>query len=83
MLGRRTGGPAERRKADPLSEAKGPKFLMASLGQYVRRIAGMPDYECHVEHMRRCHPEQPIPTQRQFYEEYLKLRYEQGPTRCC
>ena len=49
----------------------------------VRRIAGMPDYELHIEHLRRSHPERPIPSRREFYEDYLKRRYQDGPTRCC
>ena len=27
----------------------------------VRRIAGMPDYAAHVEHLRRCHPDRALP----------------------
>jgi uncharacterized short protein YbdD (DUF466 family) len=49
----------------------------------VRRISGMPDYTAYVEHARRCHPERPLPSEREFYEEYLRARYEGGPTRCC
>ena len=49
----------------------------------VRRIAGMPDYGAHVEHVRRFHPDQPVPTERQFYEEFVRTRYGDGPTRCC
>ena len=49
----------------------------------VRRISGMPDYASYVEHLRRCHPERAVPTAREFYEEYLRTRYENGPTRCC
>jgi uncharacterized short protein YbdD (DUF466 family) len=49
----------------------------------VRRIAGMPDYAAHVEHLRRCHPDQPLPTPRQHFEDYLRTRYEGGPNRCC
>jgi uncharacterized short protein YbdD (DUF466 family) len=48
-----------------------------------RRIAGMPDYEAYVEHLRRRHPERPVPTRRHFFEEYLRARYEDGPGRCC
>ena len=54
-----------------------------TLARMVRRLAGMPDYERHIEHLRRCHPEQPLPDRRQYYEEYLKARYQEGPTRCC
>jgi uncharacterized short protein YbdD (DUF466 family) len=49
----------------------------------VRRVAGMPDYAVHVEHLRRCHPERPVPSRRQFYDDYLRARYADGPTRCC
>jgi uncharacterized short protein YbdD (DUF466 family) len=49
----------------------------------LRRIAGMPDYTAYVEHVRRRHPGRPVPSQREFYEEYVKQRYEGGPTRCC
>jgi uncharacterized short protein YbdD (DUF466 family) len=49
----------------------------------VRRVAGMPDYAAYVEHLRRCHPERPAPSRRQFYDDYLRARYADGPTRCC
>jgi uncharacterized short protein YbdD (DUF466 family) len=49
----------------------------------LRKVAGMPDYVEHVQHLHRCHPERPVPTQRQFYDEFVKARYEDGPTRCC
>jgi uncharacterized short protein YbdD (DUF466 family) len=49
----------------------------------VRRIAGMPDYSAHVEHLRRYHPDRPVPTERQFYDEFTRARYSDGPTRCC
>jgi uncharacterized short protein YbdD (DUF466 family) len=49
----------------------------------VRRIAGMPDYSAHVEHLRRHHPDRPVPTERQFYDEFTRARYSDGPTRCC
>ena len=49
----------------------------------VRAIAGMPDYEAYVAHLRRCHPERPVPTERRFYDEFVKRRYGDGPTRCC
>jgi len=49
----------------------------------IRRIAGMPDYQAHVEHLRRRHPDQPLPTEREFFESYLLSRYGDAPTRCC
>jgi len=53
------------------------------LMRVVRRISGMPDYAAYVEHIRRCHPELPVPSPREFYDDYLRARYERGPTRCC
>ena len=49
----------------------------------IRRVAGMPDYAAYVEHARRCHPERPVPSEREYYEDYVRMRYEGGATRCC
>ena len=54
-------------------------LLMTAL----RRIVGMPDYTAYLAHLRAAHPERPVPTERQYFDEYLKGRYEAGPTRCC
>ena len=43
----------------------------------------MPDYASHVEHLRRFHPGDPIPSEREFFESYVRTRYGEGPTRCC
>lgn len=67
-----------------LSAARGPeRGLCYKLLSTLRRIAGMPDYDAHVEHLRRAHPEKPIPSEREFYEEFVRNRYQDGPTRCC
>ena len=50
---------------------------------FLRSLAGMPDYAAHVEHLRRCHPHQPVPSERQFFDEFVRTRYGDGPTRCC
>jgi uncharacterized short protein YbdD (DUF466 family) len=49
----------------------------------VRRIAGMPDYAAYVEHLRSAHPDRPVPSPRRFYDDYLRARFGDGPTRCC
>jgi len=68
----------EREDAGARGRGRIPRAL-----ELLRRIAGMPDYAAHLEHLRRCHPERPVPTQREFFEEYLRRRYADGPTRCC
>ena len=55
----------------------------ARLGAALRKIAGMPDYTAYLDHLRRCHPERAIPTERQYYEEFLRSRYEGAASRCC
>lgn len=57
-------------------------FLGKLIG-VLRTIAGMPDYTAYTEHLRRCHPQLPIPTERQFYDDFIRARYGDGPTRCC
>lgn len=56
---------------------------MQRLLSVLRHIAGMPDYAAHVEHLQRCHPEKAIPTERQYYDEFIRSRYGDSPTRCC
>ena len=68
MRDRWTAGTLERRNA----------FL-----RFLRRVFGMPDYEGYLEHLRRSHPDQQIPTEREFYEEFVRCRYGDGATRCC
>jgi uncharacterized short protein YbdD (DUF466 family) len=57
--------------------------LRTQIAMVLRRIAGMPDYAAHLEHLRRCHPETLIPSERQFYADFVRARYGDGPTRCC
>ena len=81
-----TGGRPNDEAISPvtLSVAKGPElsFIPRVLG-VIRSILGMPDYERHITHLREHHPERTIPTERQFYEEFVRARYVDGPTRCC
>jgi uncharacterized short protein YbdD (DUF466 family) len=49
----------------------------------LRRIAGMPDYEAYLEHLRAHHPECSLPSEREYYDLYLSGRYGNGTTRCC
>jgi uncharacterized short protein YbdD (DUF466 family) len=60
--------------------------FLASLRHFVsafRRVVGMPDYLSFVEHMKRRHPDCAVPTEREFFDQYVTARYSGGPTRCC
>jgi uncharacterized short protein YbdD (DUF466 family) len=43
----------------------------------------MPDYQAYLEHLRRHHPEHPIPSEREYFTLYIESRYGNGPSRCC
>ena len=49
----------------------------------LRRIVGMPDYETYVAHLRHKHPDCAVPSEGEFFDQYVTARYSGGPTRCC
>ncbi len=49
----------------------------------LKRVAGMPDYEAYLRHMREAHPGRPVLSEREFFEEFVASKYGDGPTRCC
>jgi uncharacterized short protein YbdD (DUF466 family) len=49
----------------------------------LRRVSGMPDYQAFVEHHRAHHPDQPVPSERDYFTAFVTTRYADGPTRCC
>ncbi len=53
--------------------------ILASL----KAIAGMPDYGRYVAHLQACHPDRPVPDEREYFEQYLKAKYGRGASRCC
>ena len=62
---------------------RGSGAAFQRIAAVVRRIAGMPDYEAHVRHLKENHPGHGIPGRREFYERFIQSRYGNGPTRCC
>jgi uncharacterized short protein YbdD (DUF466 family) len=49
----------------------------------LRRIAGMPDYEAHVTHLRACHPDIAVPTERQYFDQFVRAKSGGAGSRCC
>ncbi|MGZ8391641.1 MAG: CstA-like transporter-associated (seleno)protein [Gemmatimonadales bacterium] len=78
MLDSRNEGMMERWQRGVFLRSLVPAFLCS-----LRRIAGMPDYQTYLEHLRSSHPEQPGLTEREYYSVYVSSRYGDGPTRCC
>jgi uncharacterized short protein YbdD (DUF466 family) len=53
------------------------------LVQIVRRVLGMPDYQEYLRHLERRQASGSVPSEREFFESYLRSRYGRGPSRCC
>jgi uncharacterized short protein YbdD (DUF466 family) len=51
--------------------------------QTARLIIGVPDYDTYVEHMRSHHPERPVMSYPEFFNERMQARYRGGGGRCC
>lgn len=60
----------------------GARWLAACLTR-VRQIAGMPDYANFVAHWRMHHSTEPMPSERDYFAQYVEARYGDSPTRCC
>jgi uncharacterized short protein YbdD (DUF466 family) len=72
------------RSGQALSAAKGRSLeWLEQFLSTLRQVAGMPDYAAHVEHLREKHPEHVVPSERQYYDDFIRARYGDGPTRCC
>ena len=48
-----------------------------------RRVAGVPDYDAYVSHVRSHHPERVIPSVAEFFADRQQARYRNGGGRCC
>lgn len=64
--------------------------LRDALGQFwhravrtARLIIGVPDYDTYVQHMRLRHPERPVMSYAEFFNERMQARYRAGGGRCC
>ncbi|HVE07426.1 MAG TPA: YbdD/YjiX family protein [Paraburkholderia sp.] len=53
------------------------------LGQALRLMVGVPDYETYVAHMRATHPDQPVMSYEAFFRERQNARYGAGAGKCC
>ena len=49
----------------------------------LRTLLGMPDYAAYCTHLRTHHPERALPSEREFFDQFVRARYGDGPTRCC
>ena len=45
------------------------------LGQAMRLMVGLPDYDNYVSHMQATHPDRPVMTYEEFFRERQEARY--------
>ncbi|MBN3766998.1 YbdD/YjiX family protein [Burkholderia sp. Ac-20365] len=53
------------------------------LGQAMRLMVGLPDYETYVTHVREAHPDRPVMSYEEFFRERQQARYGGGAGKCC
>lgn len=54
-----------------------------SVRWYVRGVVGEDAYERYVDHLRRTHPDAPVPTEAQFWRDKYDDMERNPKTRCC
>jgi len=57
--------------------------VWSQLRTALKQIVGMPDYSRYLAHAREQHPGCPLLSEREYYEQYLSIRYGGGGSRCC
>ena len=82
------GGTGEPVRGDGVCElgrglTRGPAKAPDACWSAAKRVLGMPDYAAYLAHLRVHHPDCPVPTEREFYDQYVQTRYGDGATRCC
>lgn len=53
------------------------------LGQSLRLMVGLPDYDAYLNHMERIHPDQAPMSYEAFFQERLEARYGSRTGKCC
>jgi len=53
------------------------------LGQSLRLMVGLPDYQTYVAHMESAHPDRAPMTYEEFFRERQQARYGGGQGKCC
>jgi uncharacterized short protein YbdD (DUF466 family) len=75
--------PSRRRAADMSALLSSLERLWRRAVQTARLLIGVPDYDTYVEHMRLRHPERPVMSYAEFFDERMRARYRGGGGRCC
>jgi uncharacterized short protein YbdD (DUF466 family) len=64
-------------------EASRLATLVSRIRETSRLMVGIPDYDRYVEHVSTKHPELPVMSYREFFDNRQKARYGMGMKGCC
>jgi uncharacterized short protein YbdD (DUF466 family) len=53
------------------------------LGQSMRLMVGLPEYDTYLAHMEKTHPGQPVMSYEEFFRERQQARYGNGKSGGC
>jgi uncharacterized short protein YbdD (DUF466 family) len=56
---------------------------LSTIARGLRAIAGVPDYDRYLAHMRRCHPELAPLSPKELFAVRQRDRFERPGGRCC
>lgn len=79
----RAGTDENGRERKLLSRLFSPLLPRSRLFSSVLALFGMPDYSAYCAHLQEHHPDRPLPSEREFFDQFVRARYGDGPTRCC
>ena len=68
---------------DPAALVDGLRQAGRYLGQTLRLMVGVPDYDTYCRHMALRHPERVPMDREQFFRDRQQARYGGGVGRCC
>lgn len=63
--------------------AGSPFALVRRAGRFISGVTGADAYERYVDHLRRVHPETPVPTRDRFWRDKYAEQERNPGARCC
>jgi uncharacterized short protein YbdD (DUF466 family) len=54
-----------------------------AIAYYLNEMAGVPNYNRYLDHLKKHHPDQPPMTRAEFYRQAIDERYGSGDIRRC
>lgn len=59
------------------------RLTLTAIARVLRAVAGVPDYDRYVAHMRLRHPESPVLSPAELFASRQRDRFERPGGRCC